>query len=267
MDSLDAANHESPDAKAITSLTYGLFMLLVAVNALVVALLFYLPFTPPAVREVLYFADTIHALLFLFDFGVRLKRAPNRTSYLVRWGWLDLATAIPGVPALRLLRAARAVQAGRALRSRTPTEVRRAARHKLAQSTLLVVIALVLLVVVYGSSAMVVAEAASPGANITSGADAIWWAFVTISTVGYGDRYPVTGLGRLIGILMLMAGVSLFSVLTSFLASAFTKPATSQEEGRDRVLRAEIQEMRQALARLEAQLGTHSSADAVKTDK
>jgi voltage-gated potassium channel len=242
------------DDQALTSLTYQLFMLLVAINSVVVMVLFYLPFTPPVVRQVLYFADTIHALVFLFDFGVRLKRAPRRLAYCVRWGWLDLLTAVPLLPALRLLRVPRIVWAARMLRSQTHAALRTAARQRLAQNTLLVVVALVLLVVVYGSSAIVLVEAAAPNANIVTGGDAIWWTFVTISTVGFGDRYPVTGLGRLIGVLMLVAGVGLFSVLTSFLASAFAKPATAQDEERDRALRADVQELRAALARLEAQL-------------
>jgi voltage-gated potassium channel len=113
---------------------------------------------------------------------------------------------------------------------------------------------LVLLVVVYGSVAIVMVEAKAPGANITSGGDAIWWAFVTIATVGYGDTYPVTGAGRLIGVLMLVAGVSLFSVLTSFLSSTFLRPAAQREESRDSALRAELVALREAHARLEAAL-------------
>ena len=132
--------------------------------------------------------------LWLFDFGVRLKRAPHRLSYCVRWGWLDLLTAVPLLPALRLLRVPRIVWAARMLRSQTHAALRAAARQRLAQNTLLVVVALVLLVVVYGSSAIVLVEAAAPNANIVTGGDAIWWTFVTISTVGFGDRF-VLGVG------------------------------------------------------------------------
>jgi voltage-gated potassium channel len=249
---------ELPADQAATSAAYRLFMLLVALNALVVALLYYVSFVvpaiPPAVRQVLYFADTINALLFLFDFGLQMKRAPNRRHYFLHWGWLDFITAIPGAPLLRLLRVVRVAQVTRTEIRNTPAEVRLAARQRLAQSTFLLVIALVLLIVIYGSVAIVLVEANAPSANITSGGDAVWWAFVTIATVGYGDTYPVTGWGRVIGVAMLVAGVSLFSVLTSFLASTFLKPAEHGDEIRDRILHAQLAELKQAVRDLEARL-------------
>ena len=68
------------------------------------------------------------------------------------------------------------------------------------------------------------AEGGNPNANIHSGSDAVWWAYVTVTTVGYGDRYPVTNEGRLIGIALLTIGVGLFGVLTGFLANTFLAP-------------------------------------------
>lgn len=247
-----------PAAEAVTSATYRLFMLLVALNGLFVSLLYYvslaIPAVPPAVREVLYFADTIHALLFLFDFGLHLKRASDRRAYLVHWGWLDFITGIPGAPVLRLLRVVRVAQVTRTQVRDTPAEVRLATRQRLGQSTFLIVITLVMLVVIYGSIAMVIVEADAAEANITSGSDAIWWAFVTIATVGYGDTYPVTGWGRLIGILMLIAGVSLFSTLTSYLASTFVRPGARENGAGSPEVQAELAELKRALRDIEARL-------------
>ena len=250
-----------PAEQAVTSATYRLFILLVTLNALVVALLYYLtifvPAIPPAVRQVLYLADTIQATIFLFDFALHLKRAPDRRHYFVHWGWLDLITGLPGPPFLRLLRGVRLAQVTRTQLRDTPAEVRLAARQRLGQSTLLVVIMLVLLVVTYGSAAEVMVEANAPGANITTGGDAVWWAFVTIATVGYGDTYPVTGWGRLIGVAMLVAGVSLFSTLTSYLASTFVRPATHENAPAHPALQAELAELKQAVRDLEARLTKH----------
>jgi hypothetical protein len=64
-------------------------------------------------------------------------------------------------------------------------------------------------------------EKPAPNGNILTGEDAVWWSIVTIATVAYGDRYPTTPEGRLIGPLMIIVGVSLFSVLTSFIATTF----------------------------------------------
>ena len=68
------------------------------------------------------------------------------------------------------------------------------------------------------------AESGIAGANIKTPSDALWWGYVTITTVGYGDRYPVTLPGRIIGIFLLTAGVALFSVFTGFIANAFLTP-------------------------------------------
>ena len=67
-------------------------------------------------------------------------------------------------------------------------------------------------------------RARDPTSNIHTASDAIWWGLVTITTVGYGDRFPVTDGGRIIGVFLLFAGIALFSVLTGFIANAFLAP-------------------------------------------
>ena len=161
------------------------------------------------------------ALIFLVDFFIRLSRAANRTTYLRSWGWFDLITSIPGLPFLRILRAARVIHSRRALLATTSDDIIIQARESLAQSTLLFVAAAGLLVLTAGCIAITMAEAEAPGANITTGGDAIWWAIVTIATVGYGDLYPVTSHGRVIGTFIIVLGVALFTVLTSYLATIF----------------------------------------------
>ncbi len=77
---------------------------------------------------------------------------------------------------------------------------------------------------------MLKAESASAQANIKTGIDALWWNIVTLATVGYGDKYPVTTAGRVIGVVVIVAGVGLFSALTSFLAQWFLKPRAADEQ-------------------------------------
>ena len=67
-------------------------------------------------------------------------------------------------------------------------------------------------------------EEDAPGANITTAGDALWWGYVTATTVGYGDQYPVTRGGRLTGLIMLTVGVALFATFSGFLASTFLSP-------------------------------------------
>ena len=73
-------------------------------------------------------------------------------------------------------------------------------------------------------------ESRSSDANITSGADALWWAIVTITTVGYGDRFPVTALGRLTGVFVMFADVGIIGALASILASILVPPPREDAE-------------------------------------
>ena len=73
-------------------------------------------------------------------------------------------------------------------------------------------------------------ESGSPDANIKTGGDAIWWGIVTLTTVGYGDRYPVTFLGRLTGVSVMVAGIGIIGALASILASMLVSPSTPEPE-------------------------------------
>jgi voltage-gated potassium channel len=83
---------------------------------------------------------------------------------------------------------------------------------------------LAILVLEIGGVAVLYFERPDASANITTPGDALWWGYVTITTVGYGDQYPVTPWGRVIGVFLLTAGVALFSVFTGFIANAFLAP-------------------------------------------
>jgi voltage-gated potassium channel len=91
-------------------------------------------------------------------------------------------------------------------------------------------------------------ETRSPDANIVTGGDAFWWAFVTVTTVGYGDKFPVSGLGRFMAMLLMIVGVGIFGVLTSYLSAAFIGP-DDDDEAED-----EDNESETGTARLEADM-------------
>ncbi len=212
------------------SITYQLFIVLLTINALVVMAAFYVLPVPVEVKQVLYILDSLNAFILLGDFFYRLYRAPNRLRYLISLGWLDLLGSLPGLPLLRLARVPTLAVLVKLVNSETPQEVRQDARRSLASSTLLSTVLIVLVVVTVGSILIVLVESNAPGGNILTGDDAVWWSVVTIATVGYGDRFPTTPLGRLIGVAMIVMGVSLFSVLTSFIASGFVSRRRSVEQ-------------------------------------
>jgi len=72
-----------------------------------------------------------------------------------------------------------------------------------------------------------------PDSNIKTAEDAIWWTMTTITTVGYGDRYPVTTEGRLIGIVLMVSGVGLFGTYTAYIASLFIGEEKKENDDKD----------------------------------
>lgn len=219
---LPASQPDADDQGAmVTRATYQLFMTLVTLLALAIAFAYYLIPLPATVDQVLYVVDSLVSVILLYDFFAHLFTQRGRVRYLLTYGWLDLLGALPGLPALRLARIPSLIVMLRKLRETTPKDARIAARQRLAESTLLTVVWVVLLVVTMGSILIVLIEAPVENTNIQTGEDAVWWAIVTVATVGYGDKFPVTPLGRLIGTAMIVMGVSLFSVLTSYIATQF----------------------------------------------
>jgi voltage-gated potassium channel Kch len=201
--------------------TYKIFIVFVTLLSLTLTAIFYLAPLPQHAREVLYIINFINSLILLFDFGVRLLHAPSKRAYLLPLGICDLLGSLPFVPILRLFRIPALVISIRELRHTTLREVLRTARERLAESTLLSGIIIVFLVVTIGGTAMVAVEEPAPGSNIKNGGDALWFAIVTISTVGYGDLFPVTAAGRVIGAIMIVVGVGIFSVLTGYISTQF----------------------------------------------
>lgn len=218
---------DAPDPSVVTRITYRIFIDLVVMMSLAVTALFYLAPLPPQVREVLFFLTYIDAGILLFDVGVRFMRAPNRTRYMLPLGLLSLLGSLPGAPIVRVLRIPALVISIREMRKTTSAELVSVARSQLAESTLLTGIAFAFLVAIVGGMAIVYVESPVDGSNIKSGSDALWYAIVTISTVGYGDRFPVTLPGRIIGAGMILVGVGIFSVLTGFISTKFLARKTS----------------------------------------
>ena len=225
----------------VTHATYQLFMVLVTLLALAIAFAYYLIPLPATVDQVLYVVDSLVAVVLLYDFFAHLFSKRGRVRYLLTYGWLDLLGALPGLPALRLARVLSLAVMLRELRDTTPKDARMAARQRLAESTLLAVVLVVLVVVTIGSVLIVLIEAPVKNANIKTGEDAVWWAIVTVATVGYGDKFPVTPMGRLIGTAMIVVGVSLFSVLTSYIATQFMTRRKSTGVSEVELLRQEMQ--------------------------
>jgi voltage-gated potassium channel len=169
------------------------------------------------------------APIFLGDFLYRLFTAQSKSGYFFRnFGWADLLSSLP-LPQLKILRLFRLWRVYRLiLRFGARNLVNEFITHR-AENALFTVVFLVLLVLQFGALAILRAELGSPNANITNASDALWWTIVTITTVGYGDRFPVTNWGRIIGVLVMFAGVGLFGTLAGFLSSKLLAPPAPKE--------------------------------------
>lgn len=264
-----ASQVASPVDDAQQSSMYELFMGLMTIFSLVVMALIYLVHAPE-VDAILLGADTLFCIIFLFDFSLSLRRAPDRRAYLfgerpgrsLPTGVVDLLGSIPSVGIFRAFRVFRLARLARLLRARGSQDLAREFINRRAESAIYIIITAAMLVLLIGSSLVAFIEPGVDGANIQTGADAFWWAWVTITTVGYGDRFPVTEGGRVVGMLTMAVGIGIFGVLTSYLSAVFmapppspdgvdgeSGPSASPAAGTDAVL-AELAAMRAELAEL-----------------
>jgi voltage-gated potassium channel len=201
----------------------------------------------PETTTILEYADVAVCLVFLGDFVFSLVRAEDRVRYLRTWGWLDLLSSIPSIEVARWGRAARVLRVLRVLRGlRASQSVSTILLRTRPGDSVLAAGASALMILVLCSIAILHFESGGDG-NIRSGEDAVWWALSTITTVGYGDRFPVTAEGRLVGAILMCAGVGLFGVLSGFVASWFIAPEERRQEGELAALHQELRSLRALL--------------------
>jgi voltage-gated potassium channel Kch len=222
---------ESAEQKALViNANYELFVVALVVLSLVnwVIILLIRPALEQA--QVVWIMNVGLSVFLLADFAVRLWRQPRRWRFLGRRaGWLLLLGSLP-FPFVGVLRLVWVWLTVRDLRRSDYQLMEKVVVKQRARSTLLSAILAAIIMLETGSLLMLDAESASMQANIKTGSDALWWSIVTLSTVGYGDKYPVTTAGRVLGVIVIVVGVGLFSALTSFLAQWFLKPHATDDQ-------------------------------------
>lgn len=133
-------------------------------------------------------------------------------------------------------------------------------RHRSLFRVLLAVVGLLFL----GAWLVMLFESHAPGSNIHGYKDALWWGVVTVTTVGYGDRFPVSDGGRLVAVVLMMVGIGLIGVLTATVASFFMQEHTDankeQLQATHHDLGTQLTDIGDRLARLEAAIGTTPAA-------
>jgi voltage-gated potassium channel len=185
---------------------------------------------------------TLVWVLFALDILLRLWWSERRAAFLRR-NWMDVLTL--AVPMLRPLRALRVVVALNVITRRGQPFARGRVVATVAAS--------VAAVAFVAALAALDAERNAPHATITTFPDATWWAATTVTTVGYGDRYPVTGQGRLVAVALMVTGIALLGVITAAIASWFVERVGEVQAAEDHTakqvaeLAAEVRALREQL--------------------
>lgn len=204
---------------------------------------------PPEISKILQGVDFVACAMFFVDFVVRFREAKSKAAFM-KFGWIDLIACVPQIDALRIGRFGSVFRVIRLLRG--VSSLRRLWGLMFVNKTrggVMSVALMMFLLVVFASVAILVCER-DPQSNIKTAADAVWWSVTTITTVGYGDRFPVTDLGRVVAMALMFAGVGLFGGLSGIIASKFLGQQESEMTAREDAIIAEMRRLREEVERL-----------------
>jgi voltage-gated potassium channel len=232
---------ENPQVHTAEKLT--IFQLVLLVLSVVVIVALVADAVTPIRREVstiLQALDYIACALFFIDFTIRLRRAESKTAFM-RWGWIDLLACIPNIDVLRVGRMVRVLRIVRLLRGvRVGHRIISLILQNRAKSAFASILLTSILLITVSSVAILIAED-EPSGNIKTAEDAVWWSVTTMTTVGYGDKYPTTTEGRIVAMALMFSGVGLFGTISGLVASFFLGQRNAGSP-----------ELKEILARLEA---------------
>lgn len=184
----------------------------------------------PENQDAIFVLESINlviGLILWLDFFYLLRVSPNKRKFMTeQYGWMVLLGSLPALHFLRLVWFWLALRANnRSLRD----FLSRIVVKQDGQGTLLLIVFIVMVVFEFAVVAILELEEAATGSTIHSVSDALWWAFATVTTVGYGDEYPVTNGGRFVAMILMILGVALVSVMTGWLAEWFLSRPRSQQ--------------------------------------
>jgi voltage-gated potassium channel len=205
---------------------------------------------PKEISDILQTLDTLVCVLLLADFGIRFYKADSKLVFL-KWGWIDFIASIPNVPFLRVGRLIRILRVIRLLRAIRATQKISSVllKNKLHTGVASVVLSSFLLVT-FCSIGILICEQQDPSANIKTAGDAFWWSVSTITTVGYGDVYPVTPEGRILAMVLMISGIGMFGILSGLAASFFVHQSKENIVNEENKILARLEKLEEKIDRL-----------------
>ncbi|MGE5378187.1 MAG: potassium channel family protein [Bacteroidota bacterium] len=218
--------------------SYNIFIFVLTLLSLGIMFVMLLPLATQTL-DLLRVYDNLICIIFLIDFTYSLFSTPKKSDYFIKErGWLDLLGSIPsfGITQygglLRLARLSRLARIARLMKGENKKELVEDVLHNRSQYAAFLTILLTILVLTISSVLVLQFESVDPAASIKTGGDALWYSLVTITTVGYGDFYPITTAGRIAGMFIMFAGVGIIGALASLLSSVLMgggSPAPAEE--------------------------------------
>jgi voltage-gated potassium channel len=219
--------------------SYNIFILVLTLFSLAIMAVLLLPLDDDT-RQLLTLYDNVICFIFLGDFAMNLAGSRPKSEYFIKQrGWLDLLGSIPSVgflqlgALLRLARLSRLARIGKLLSGKNRKALVADVLQNRGQYATFITVLAAGMVLSVASVMILQFESKAPDANIHTGGDAIWWGIVTLTTVGYGDRFPVTFLGRLTAVSVMLAGIGIIGALASILASMLVAPSAAEEPPAD----------------------------------
>jgi len=219
--------------------SYNIFIFVLTILSLGIMVVMLLPLAQQTL-DLLRVYDNLICIIFLIDFFYSLFSTPKKSDYFIKErGWLDLLGSIPsfGITQygglLRLARLSRLARIARLMKGENKKELVADVVQNRSQYAAFITILLTILVLTVSSVLVLQFESKDPASSIKTGGDALWYSIVTITTVGYGDFYPVTTAGRIAGMFIMFAGVGIIGALASLLSSVLMgggSPAPAEED-------------------------------------
>lgn len=201
-------------------------------------------------RWALIWVDLAIVVVFVVEFGMRLRSAPDKRDFLKRT-WYEVPGMVPMIAGelgfLRFFRLFRIVAVSARL-----FRARRVAQGFLVRSHVLNILGITSLLLFGGAYAEWLFERNVNPGHFANFGEALWWAIVTTTTVGYGDKYPFTLGGRIVASILMLVGIGLIGTLAATFSNALIKPvhqASAQAQGGARPFEERLRDLAEMRAK------------------